>query len=84
MLQIVADSQMTTYPKVSRGLRVLSSNDNTKSVSDEDAKLRKEALEIEKAWQSSRWKYTKRSYKGTCMFKSLSFIIKHFSKNNSS
>lgn len=54
---------MATSPKVSRGLRVLSSNTYSKSIGDEDANLRKEALEIENAWQSSRWKYTERSYK---------------------
>jgi hypothetical protein len=55
---------MATSPKVSRGLRVLSSNSYPKSIDDEDANLRKEAIEIENAWQSSRWKYTERSYKG--------------------
>lgn len=54
---------MANYPKVSRGLRVLPSGKSQPSITDENETLKNEAIEIETAWQQSRWKYTARPYK---------------------
>jgi len=50
-------------PKVSRGVRVLPPK-KKESVPEEYEKLQKDAAEIEKWWNDSRWFHTKRTYKG--------------------
>ncbi len=61
--------------KVSRGLRVLPPKNDTLSPSNELSRLQEEAKEIEKWWNSERWQYTKRPYKGTYMQQYFLFIL---------
>ena len=70
--------------KVSRGLRVLPPKNDTLSPSKELAGLQNEAKEIEKWWNSERWQYTKRPYKGmsVCLSVCVSLFVSFFKKRN--
>ena len=54
-------------PKISRGVRVLPPKKD-EPISKEFEKLQVDANEIEKWWNDSRWKHTKRTYKGMYRF----------------
>ena len=59
---------MTSHPiaKIPRGLRVLPSqgNEQQKSLNKEYTNLQNDTASIERWWNESRWKYTKREYSG--------------------
>ena len=53
------------YFKVPRGMLVLGEKDNLNDAAEEGRILSSEAARIDAWWNDSRWKFTKRIYKGT-------------------
>ena len=77
-MKMTTTNKVTT--KVSRGLRVLPPKNDTLSPSKELAGLQNEAKEIEKWWNCERWQYTKRPYKGMCLYVCSYFFVSFFLK----